>query len=719
MKQRLLLYLTSETDRTRNAVAATLSWAAQAAGWLFEVYYDGFHLGEHYGGGDPLSLPEGYANGGTVAGGHHFESLYEVLLRFECVAVTNGRVLFTQALDEFEIRRLQVSDPVETYQRIFAILGVPLPESATVVDSQPRPNLVGVDAYCYPEIVEKQTLAFEIDQVDGPCLSALARSGTRTIQTVWVDSERVLDLQHAAQVAGISVEMSPVGEVSATDTYARLTERMARRWLTQYTGGWLLADPLTVSAWLPEAARARRLAIYGQPQRDIVNALAPELAATPTAVLGRQYEDGDFFRLSTLGVAFQLIDPNRPPFPVRRRAIVSRGVPRDVAVSAGVNSDEQVEQEPDDTTLRTWARDGRVLTSLIFWTGMLREVENVPRLVDLVALTRMKGAVALTIPALEYAMDGSLQLLNVPVARGGVFPHLEVMLASSGIGATIESLMPVTSLARHLATASEALAQLRLPAALQPSGWWATMDPDMLPTSAPRLPISARVSIHPPYLRLRYSSTRDPESATGSGHGELNSKALSTKPTSRTVKSRLGDWARAHSLRDMLDPYRPYEFYAPGPLRADMVEAARSAGLRYMFSKAAFGAPPRVLYQDPQFIALNYTVGHWDGWTPFETINSVRDLQQAERRLLGERKPGWIVGTLDSCLWAFTGPIWRRSPGLHAIADFLAHGGASGQLINVTPNVVARYARLLGDIGTASTPLQSTSTLHSEVATCK
>ncbi|MGH2514608.1 MAG: hypothetical protein ACRDHP_03050, partial [Ktedonobacterales bacterium] len=150
MKQRLLLYLTSETDRSRNAVAATLAWATQAAGWLFEVYYDGYHLGEHYGGGDPLALPDGYVNGGTVAGGRHHERLYELLLRFDCVALTNGPVLFGQALDELGIQRILVAEPVATYECVFALLGVPLPASAVIVDAEPRLNLSGLDAYCYP-----------------------------------------------------------------------------------------------------------------------------------------------------------------------------------------------------------------------------------------------------------------------------------------------------------------------------------------------------------------------------------------------------------------------------------------------------------------------------------------------------------------------------------------------------------------------------------------
>jgi hypothetical protein len=121
-----------------------------------------------------------------------------------------------------------------------------------------------------------------------------------------------------------------------------------------------------------------------------------------------------------------------------------------------------------------------------------------------------------------------------------------------------------------------------------------------------------------------------------------------------------------------------------------------------MFSKAGFGQAPTVLYQDQNFIALNYTVGQWDGWTPFETINSLQDLRLAERKLLGLKRPGWLVGTLDTCLWAFTGTIWERAKDLHAMADFIACGGDSGRLINVLPGVIARYARVISGANNAS-----------------
>jgi hypothetical protein len=751
MKPRLLLYITAETNPAKNAIAATLAWAAEAAGWFFEVYYDAYRLGEHYGGGDPAWMPSGYLTGGTMTGAHHHERLYLLLHRFETVVLTDGPVAFGPALDQLGVPRFAVSGLAETYLRAFAVLGQPLPETAIVIDARPRRDLAGLDAYFYPEIAGRRALGLEIGALCEDDLPRLATAGLRSLHALYVGKKGVQKLTGlvgpavSTASAGISSTADSAGPrragaldtLESGDTFASITERVARRWLETCAGGWILADPTAVAAWLPDAWRERRLAIYSKPQQAIIQRLEAELRQSKTAVLGRQYEDGDFFALSSLGLAFQLIDPNRPPFPVLRVAgyqwaapdagTVAGAAQADLPPAAPASSQQRqggatqapvpqgraggtplapisiggwgasvFEAEPDDAQLRAWAREGRVLVSVLFWTGMIRELENLPRVIDLVTLSRMKGGLALTTSALAYQPE-ALELLRVPVDRGGVFPHLEVLLASCGLGASIESRMPAARLADYLQASTQELDRLGIPQAWRPQGWWATMDPEMIPLPAPKLPVTPKFRRSAPFLQLRYHSpTGHGAAAPPAPDEEEEAPAAPAAPPG--LKRRLGDWARERGLRSMLAPYRPYEFFQPGPLRKEIIEAVRGAGLRYLFSKAGFGQPPTVLYQDEECIALNYTVGQWDGWTPFETINSVADLRRAERRLLAAKRPSWLVGTLDTCLWAFTGPIWERGAGLRAIADFVAQGGDSKRLINVTPRVVARYARLLHDL---------------------
>jgi hypothetical protein len=134
-----------------------------------------------------------------------------------------------------------------------------------------------------------------------------------------------------------------------------------------------------------------------------------------------------------------------------------------------------------------------------------------------------------------------------------------------------------------------------------------------------------------------------------------------------------------------------------------VLEAVREVGFEYAFTSSAFGGPPRAVVDIGGLTAMTYTAGRWDGWTPFITVNDLSDLRRAERRLLRGGHPGWLIGTLDTCLWAFSGPIWSRGSALFAMCRWVAAGGSSGRLINVTPRTASRYARLLAGMGLVDT----------------
>ncbi|MGI0156714.1 MAG: hypothetical protein ACREDE_11375, partial [Thermoplasmata archaeon] len=158
---------------------------------------------------------------------------------------------------------------------------------------------------------------------------------------------------------------------------------------------------------------------------------------------------------------------------------------------------------------------------------------------------------------------------------------------------------------------------------------------------------------------------------------------------------------RDSPLERYFSPRRPYEAYRPGPPSRAVLEAVRDSGFEYAVTKSAFGPVPRVVSGVDGLVVYNHTAGRWDGWSPFLTVNTLSDLRQAERRLIGRRRPGWLVGALDTCLWAFTGPVWERGRQLYDVCRWVEGGGSSGRLVNVGPATVGRYARLLTDSGAA------------------
>ncbi len=113
-----------------------------------------------------------------------------------------------------------------------------------------------------------------------------------------------------------------------------------------------------------------------------------------------------------------------------------------------------------------------------------------------------------------------------------------------------------------------------------------------------------------------------------------------------------------------------------------------------MWTKARFGES-RPALSNGDFVALPFTAGNWDGWSPFYTVGSATDVERAERRLLKAGGPAWLASTVDSPLFLLPGELLEHGSRLYELAALVAAGGRSGRLVNVTPNVIARYSRLL------------------------
>jgi hypothetical protein len=218
-----------------------------------------------------------------------------------------------------------------------------------------------------------------------------------------------------------------------------------------------------------------------------------------------------------------------------------------------------------------------------------------------------------------------------------------------------------------------------------PAGWWGVMDATMRPVRPPRF--TRRPD--PPYVQLRYPGRKP------AAPGPDPASSAEAAGARRDLRSRI----RESPLGELFQPLRPFDAFEPGPPGRAVLEAVRDAGFEYALTKAAFGPHPTVVTGAPGLTVINHTVGRWDGWTPFVTVNTLADLRQAERKLLRGRRPGWLLGTLDTCLWAFSGPRWDRGQHLLEICRWVAEGGSGGQLVNVPPRVVARYAQLLAQRG--------------------
>ncbi len=650
-RRRLLLFFCSAGHPSRDVACATLAWVAEAEGKLFECYYDARPTGSHFGGGLPTGGDLNDLRGGLFTGAHHLEQLLLVLERFDCEAVCLGESIFTACLAAAGVpMRSNAIDLAHLYHDIFETSGIDRPSELLVV-GEGRCTGVSLTPFAAPEVVNRHLLA--VAEHDHAAVAALS-SGTR-VQTIWMSGP---------PPAGVE-DLRP----EQTSSAAEETAWMADRWEAD-TKGFLLGDPELAGRWIPSAARNRWMAIHGVPQSDVISRLERRLR-DERVVTGRQHDDRDFLSLSRLGVAFQLVDPGRPPFPVLREAPAPwppRPTPSDAL-------------EPDDDRLRRWARAGRVVSTLLFWTGMARELENLYALADVLTLSGLAAGLVLSTESFGYMTQPPLTLVEVPAPLGGLWPRVEVLLGSAGAGAMIESAAPVSRFAETLRLSTDELAARLGGRDRLPRGWWPVMDAPLLPELSHRFVTSGRA----PFVRARYRPR--PRTADAAEPGRPR--------RGRSLRSRV----RESPLGHFFEPIRPFTEFRPGLPRRDVLEAVRDAGFEYAFTASSFAGPPRVVVDVDGITSLTYTAGRWDGWTPFITVNGLSDLIRAERRLLAGRRPGWLVGTLDTCLWAFSGPVWERGRELHRMCTWMAGGGSSGRLVNVTPRVAARYARILYEGG--------------------
>lgn len=665
----LLLYLSWARDPQRLAVGPALAAAAERAGWAFDCYYDDLRRGRHYGGGDPAAAPSGWAAGSLVAGGRHAEQLLCLAARFRLVALGDADCVLWPALEAAGAEVLVRScDPAALYGAAFPRLGQEPPASALVVDGEPQgPNDLVTAPYLYPWFLADEPVAGVEVTLDQAGRDRLEDLGITAFRGKWVDSGRAL-----AFAGGLESAEGFVGR----STYAELTAELAgvhARW----GRGVLLGDPDLVAAQLPKARRLRLLPLYGQPQTQVITRAAPLITSARDPVFGRQWDDSDFFELAKLGCGLQVVDPG-PPFDAASVAARPGGAPG----PARAGDAQERPTGPTDAELLRWADEGRILVTLLFWSGMLRELDGMYRLLDLVATTGLRAGLVVTAETVEYASASITGLLSARPERGGVSGLVELVAASTGRGVCAEVLLPSGVLGELLADARQAMAAC-LPPNLQPRGWWPLLDAPLVE----RRPSPVSWSGGCPVVRFR---------ARGAPAGDQRPGEAGTRADLRSLA---GVAVRRCGLDRFFEEHRPFDHARPGPIDRRVAEQVRGAGFDHMWTKAHFGAST-VCYRQGDFVALPFTAGNWDGWSPFWTIGSVGDVARAERRLLRTRRPGWLASTVDSPLWAMSGEVLEHGSALYRMAALVAGGGRSGRLVNVTPDVVARYARLLHERGT-------------------
>ncbi|WP_217989559.1 hypothetical protein [Sphingomonas lenta] len=464
-RPRLWLLLARQDAPGLAYVAPTLAWAAKDAGAAFETYWECERDGELFA-----------EAGSTILGGQHHQQFNLLCAVFDVAVLRLGPTgVFDSSVATFGLPILaEAADPAGLYARL-ADQGL-LPASAPIVVGPSRPVRMGsvrfdVGPYLFPEIIHRRAVGFGAGTVaDG------IGDATRATAFYLDDAD-----QRTLRGSGLAVETGDsVGEDDGPGT---VTLRIAERWRGQARAV-VFGDPTAVFSQVAAHCRHDRVAVFGpcetRAPRDVrvstytesvspVAGLAADLAVAlgDRTIHGRQTGDGDIFEWSKRGVGIQIVDPNRPPFPIlaeRPQAWAPR------------LRDDSVE-EVDDAQLAAWADEGRVLTTATFHSGEVAHNEAMVALLDLAAWSGLRCGFG--VHAQRYESCPQLfEMIQVPPSHGGLAGRVEPLLHSGGLGVLAECECPPDLLGRNI---GEALDRIRAVAGADglPRGYLAFMDSNL------------------------------------------------------------------------------------------------------------------------------------------------------------------------------------------------------------------------------------------------
>lgn len=445
--------------------AATLAWAAEADGALFETYWECERDGELFA-----------EAGSTVLGGQHHHQFNYLCATFDVRVLRVGvTAVFDSSIAAFGLPVVAEATDVAGLYAVLRRLDL-LPSAAPVVVGPSRVITLregefDVRPYLFSEIVFRRAIGLAADDL------ARADVGDASVTAFLLDEAD----RRALQASGISVTTGDA--VRDGDTPGSVTLRIAERWRS-HARGLVFGDPTAVFSQIAAHCRHARLALFEprkvRPAREVavstytesVSPITGQVADLAVAlgdrtIHGRQTGDGDIFEWSKRGVGIQIVDPNRPPFPV----VAER--PQRWAASADAGSVDPV----DDVQLAAWADEGCVLTTALFHSGEVAHNEAMVALLDLAAWSGLRCGVG--VHAQRYESCPQLfEMIQVPPSHGGLAGRVEPLLHSGGLGVLAECHCPPDLLAENVREALDRIAAVAGRNAL-PRGYLAFMDSNL------------------------------------------------------------------------------------------------------------------------------------------------------------------------------------------------------------------------------------------------
>lgn len=479
---------------------ATTAWVARMKGVLFECYLECWRDGRLFA-----------KTGSTIIGGHHHQQFNYLNARANVKILELGNAhVFESSVEAFGNEVIVKADDLpDYYERLFSYADIQpkcalfAPSTVTVNTEKsgdestyqfcemggsiPDAKVLDVAPYIHSEIYFSQAAAYPEKYLEsGKLIPGIEK------HALW--------LNHSA-------DCKVIDEVQPGDDYGTLTMRLAKRW-EKKAKGVAFGDPDAIRSQISSLCMDERVSVYApvvpKALKDVVlssyaestSAIAYETAELALRIgnpvlVGRQTGDGDLFAWGSKGVSIQIMDPNRPAFPVVER--FSHPWHRE--------GGSLWDNEPDDATLEKWADEGKILSSLIFHSGEMAHNEAMLNLIDYCNVTGLKLGLGAHLKRYQTCPQ-MWELLNVPRDKGGVRGLIEPLLHSGGLGIMAEKDCPADAFRCHCEKALSGIEEIAGKEAT-PRGYYFFCDTDLHTLQGTRPDLYAVIS----ELNMEYAIT--------------------------------------------------------------------------------------------------------------------------------------------------------------------------------------------------------------------
>lgn len=455
-RPRLWLLLSSLNDMRNCALIPSLAWIAEEKGIAFEAYLESHRSGELFA-----------ATGSTVLSGHHYSFFNYLHAVYDVSYIKLGsHGIFESSTICFGKDTIAASDSVYS---IYEQLGIDCSRLTVIPDTDSEAGRKRLIPYLYQEIYFGKKIAIPSEELNCVRPEKLDSLG--------------LDIKTLEKLKEKYCFTESLAVLSGKEDFMGISSILAERSVSKASGV-AFGDPDAIMSMLPSLCREKRVAVYAPCSRiptEQVKVSSYTESISPAAPLvrslvekcgnrvisGRQSSDGDLFEWSKNGICIQIIDPDRPVFPVIRKM-----------KQPWTNIDSSIyEFEPDDAQLEKYADEGRILSSLAVHSGEMAHNEAMLNLVDLCITNGFKIGIGTHVGRLESCPQ-LWELISIDQEKGGALGLVEMLLHSGGMGVMAENSCPPAYLEEHVRNALDVFDSI-CGKKMRPLGYLSFMDSDM------------------------------------------------------------------------------------------------------------------------------------------------------------------------------------------------------------------------------------------------